>query len=132
MQRIHRDTQHATKRWLCKAQRSSRFQNDIDDILQGFKHQNKKQNQANNDILSDDKDKFDGYKSNDSWFTKPSDSPNSIESHESFWDEQIDALQDDPDCIALADFEDDTHEQLRQEINGKWTRRFVQEQNQKC
>ena len=126
-QKIHKDTQQATKRWLCKAKRSSRFKNDINDMLQVKDSTlllvGRNKNIDNNKVSND---KLNKYKSSDLWFTQPSDSPNSIESHESFWDEQIDELQDNPDCIALQDFADDTHNQLRQEIMGKWTRRFVQ------
>eukprot|EP01084_Bolivina_argentea_P184009 317449_1 len=60
------------------------------------------------------------------WFTSHCDSPSSKESHETFWNELIEELDNNTDFKALCKFEDFTHDKLRSEIDGKWTRRFVQ------
>ena len=60
------------------------------------------------------------------WFTRPFGSPSSIESHESFMEREMDEVDQDAGCLGMEKFEDDTHAGLREEILGKWTRRFVQ------
>ena len=59
------------------------------------------------------------------WFTAPPGSPSSIESHESFWLEQIRQLEQLEQVRQLCQLQEFTMQKLKDAIRGKWTSRFI-------
>ena len=68
------------------------------------------------------------YKANnpERWLTTQPDTPTSCESHASFWNDLVEDLNEECIFQKLVEYENFTQQKLEAQIQGNWTRRFVQ------
>lgn len=107
---MHNDTQNASEFWLCNAKKQKKFKNDMESAA--LDDSNPTLLQITSKEIDSAEDRYDGWsacnKNSCQWFTKKADSPNSIESHESYWDGLMNELQECAECSEMAVQEDQT------------------------